>query len=78
MYSKFETSPIFRTLAPVNQVLILPTHGKIQFSEHAVLYDMLIPKNHLLRQINELIDYRFIYDELVSKYCLDNGRIAVD
>ena len=57
---------------------MLPTQGKIQFSEHAVLYDILIPKNHLLRQINELIDFSFIYDELVSKYCPDNGRTAVD
>lgn len=59
-------------------MLMLPTQGKMQFSEHAVLYDMLIPKNHLLRQINELIDFSFIYDELVSKYCPDNGRTAVD
>lgn len=57
---------------------MLSVQGKIQFSEHAVLYDMSIPKNHLLRQINELIDFSFIYDELVSKYCLDNGRTAVD
>ena len=57
---------------------MLPTQGKIQFSEHSVLYDTLIPKNHLLRQINELIDFSFIYDELVNKYCLDNGRTAVD
>lgn len=56
---------------------MLPAQGKIQFSEHAVLYDILIPRNHLLRQINEQVDFSFIYDELISKYCPDNGRTAV-
>lgn len=57
---------------------MLPTQGKIQFSEHAVLYDMLVPKNHVLRQINDLIDFSFVNEELTSKYCLDNGRVAED
>ena len=57
---------------------MLPSQGKIQFSEHAVLYDMLVPKNHVLRQINDLIDFSFVYDELTSKYCLDNGLLAED
>ena len=57
---------------------MLPAQGKIQFSEHAVLYDMLVPKNHVLRQINDLIDFSFVYDELTSKYCPDNGRMAED
>lgn len=39
---------------------------------------MLIPKNHLLRQINDLIDFNFVYNELKDKYCLDNGRVAED
>ena len=57
---------------------MIPTQGKIQFSEHAVLYDKLVPQNHLLRQINDLIDFSFVYDELTSKYCLNNGRTAED
>ena len=57
---------------------MLPKQGKIQFSEHAVLYDMLVPKNHVLRQINDLIDFSFVNEELTSKYCLDNGRVAED
>ena len=40
---------------------MLPTQGEIQFSEHAVLYDMLVPKDHVLRQINDLIDFGFVY-----------------
>lgn len=57
---------------------MLPGQGKIQFSEHSVLYEMLIPKNHLLRQINDLIDFSFVYKELKDKYCPDNGRVAED
>lgn len=57
---------------------MLPAQGIFQFSNHAVLYDMLIPKDHLLRQINELVDFEFVYKELVDKYCPDNGRTAED
>lgn len=41
----------------------------IQYSEHSSLYDKIIPKDNLLRKINDLIDFSFIYDELVNKYC---------
>ena len=30
-----------------------------------------------LRQIKELVNFSFIYDELLANYCLDNGRNAV-
>lgn len=43
---------------------MLNTQQKIKFSEHAVLYDMLIPKDNKYRLIDELIDFSFIYDEL--------------
>lgn len=32
----------------------------------------------MLRQINELVDFSFVYDELKEHYCLDNGRNAID
>jgi len=48
----------------------------IQFSEHFSLYDLIVPENNLLRKINELIDFSFIYDELLNKYCTTNGRMA--
>jgi transposase len=55
---------------------MLPQQQKIQFSEHSFLYDLVIPKDNLLRKINELIDFSFIYDELINKYCATNGRMA--
>ena len=41
---------------------------KIQLSTFSELYDLLVFKENLLRKINELIDFSFIYKELVSKY----------
>lgn len=47
-------------------------------SNYDTLYELIIPKDNLLRKIKELIDFSFIYDELNSKYCIDNGRAAID
>ena len=38
---------------------------------------MVVPKDNQLRQINDLIDFSFVFEELKTKYCLDNGRNAV-
>ena len=48
----------------------------VQFSEYSSLYDLIVPKENLLRKINDLIDFSFIYDELLNKYCTNNGRMA--
>ena len=57
---------------------MLNAQSKIQFSDHAVLYDMLIPKDHKFRRFLSLVDFSFVYDELKNKYCPDNGRTAID
>ena len=40
--------------------------------------DDMVPKNHLLRLIEQSIDFSFIYDLVEDKYCLDNGRPSID
>ena len=55
---------------------MLVQQQKIQISAFLGLYDLIVPKDNLLRKINELIDFTFIYEELVSKYCSNNGRTA--
>jgi transposase len=55
---------------------MLAQQQKIQFSAYSGLYDLIVPKDNLLRKINELIDFTFIYEELVDKYCSNNGRTA--
>ncbi|MET3211209.1 UNVERIFIED_CONTAM: hypothetical protein ABIC26_004176 [Paenibacillus sp. PvR008] len=33
-------------------------------SPYAALYDIVVSKGNMLRQINELVDFTFIYEEL--------------
>lgn len=47
-------------------------------SPHAKLFDLLIKKDHILREINELVDFGFVLDELKNKYSQDMGRTAED
>ncbi len=49
---------------------------QIQFSPYSSLYDLIVPQDNILRKINELIDFSFIYNELLNKYCANNGRTA--
>lgn len=51
---------------------------KMILSPYIELYNLIIPKDNMLRQINELVDFSFIYEELKTNYCLDNGRNAID
>lgn len=43
-----------------------------------VVIDNLVPKEHLLRKIDNKIDFSFIYDIVEDLYCLDNGRPSLD
>ena len=43
-----------------------------------VSLDQLVPEDHLLRKIDEHIDFSFIYDLVEDKYSLDNGRPSID
>lgn len=49
---------------------------ELSLSEYSSLYDIVVPQDNLLRRINNLVDFSFVYQELVSKYCIDNGRKA--
>ena len=46
-------------------------------SEYIGIYDLVVPKDNMLRKINELIDFSFVYNELEHKYCNNNGRNAI-
>lgn len=50
---------------------------KLILSPYLEIYDLIVSKDNLLRQIKELVDFDFVYDELIEKYCLNNGRNAV-
>jgi len=55
---------------------MLAQQQKLVLSSYSGLYDLIIPKDNLLRKISELIDFTFIYQELIDKYCSNNGRTA--
>jgi transposase len=50
----------------------------LKLSPYMDIYDLIIPKDNLLRKMNELVDFNFIYDELIKVYCQNNGRGAID
>ena len=40
--------------------------------------DTLVPKDHLLRKIEKVMDYDWLYERLDPLYCHDNGRPGTD
>lgn len=48
------------------------------FSQYMDLYDIVVPQDNMLRKIKDLVDFSFIFEELKDKYCLSNGRNAID
>lgn len=43
-----------------------------------VTLDGLVPKDHLLRKIDAVIDFSFIHDQVAGLYSADNGRPPLD
>gem|GEM_PF-4323268 len=37
---------------------------RLCLSPYMAIYDLVIPKDNLLRKINELLDFSFVYNEL--------------
>jgi transposase len=56
---------------------MMPEKPFMKPSPYANLYDIVIPKDHLFRRINELVDFSFVTQELTNNYCVDNGRMAI-
>ena len=46
----------------------------------AIIVDLeaLVPQNHLLRKIEKVMDYEWLYERLDPYYCHDNGRPGTD
>lgn len=49
-----------------------------QIEMHLITIEDLVPTDHLLRKVNDIIDFSFIYDEVESMYCSNNGRPSID
>ena len=48
---------------------MLSQEQELILSEYSGLYDIVVPQDNLLRRINTLVDFSFVYQELVDKYC---------
>lgn len=51
---------------------------ELDLSPYSCLYDILVKEDHLLRKLNNLVDFSFIIEEVRENYCLNDGRNAVD
>jgi hypothetical protein len=58
-------------------LMMIPNQQSMSFSPYMALYDIIVPKDNMLRKVNELIDFSFVFEELKDNYCHDNGRNAV-
>ena len=47
--------------------------------KEAVVTDLeaLVPKDHLLRKAEKVMDYEWLYEKLEPYYCHDNGRLGI-
>jgi transposase len=57
---------------------MLQQQQSMTLSPYIELYNLIVPKDNMLRQINELVDFSFVFEELKERYSLDNGRNAID
>jgi len=57
---------------------MLREHDNKQIGMEFVCIEELVPKDHLLRKIDRVVDFDFIRDKVKDLYCADNGRPAVD
>lgn len=59
---------------------MLKVDNQISFSlsKHYELYDLLIKKDNFWRQLNDMVDFSFVYEELKDKYSSTMGRKAED
>ncbi|WP_353893338.1 IS1182 family transposase [Proteinivorax hydrogeniformans] len=50
----------------------------MNLSPYMDIYNLVVPKDNVLRRINDMVDFSFVYSELKDKYCHNNGRNAID
>ena len=55
---------------------MLRIDNQLKFSEYCNLYDRVVPKDNILRKINEHIDFSFVNPMLAKSYCENFGRPA--
>ena len=57
---------------------MMTKRDNIQLQAELIVLEQLVKKEHLLRKINNHIDFNFVYDLVENKYSNDNGRPSID
>ena len=57
---------------------MITKHQKALPQMQVVSLEQLVPEDHLLRKIDAVIDFDFIYDLVEERYSQDNGRPSID
>lgn len=55
---------------------MLQQYKQLKLSEYHGIYDRIVPKNHLLRKINDQLNFSFVNTLLEKSYCVELGRPA--
>lgn len=51
---------------------------ELNFSKHTELYDIVIKPDNFWKQLNDMVDFSFVYEELKDKYSSTMGRTCED
>ncbi len=58
---------------------MLREKAKVQQTGYEVVtVEELVPEDHLLRKVEQAVDFSFIHDMCKDLYCPDNGRPAIE
>ncbi len=57
---------------------MLTQRDNVQIKLHFITLEDLVPKDHFLRKLSQAVDFSFIYNEVRTLYCADNGRPSID
>ncbi|MEB7725459.1 transposase [Mammaliicoccus fleurettii] len=60
----------------VDSILNKSTDKRDQYEMISV--SKLVPKNHLLRKVDKVLDLNFVYELVEDKYSLNYGRPSID
>lgn len=58
--------------------MLRPKLPQNSFYGSYLYYDRIVPKDHLLRKINAVVDFSFVHDLVKDRYTPDFGRPAED
>ena len=50
----------------------------LNFSKYLGLYDIIIKPDNFWKQLNDIVDFSFVYEELKDKYSSTMGRTCED